>query len=64
MADILRQAIIKSGLSASAIVRATGVSQQTISAFLGGSGIRLENAGRVAKLVGLELRAKKRSKKP
>jgi plasmid maintenance system antidote protein VapI len=44
MADILRQKIRDSGLSANRLGKLTGVTQQAISVFLKGKDIRLETA--------------------
>lgn len=44
MADVLRQKIRDSGLSANRLGKETGVTQQAISVFLKGKDIRLETA--------------------
>lgn len=58
IADVLRQAIEKCGLSALALSKATGVSQPTITEFLHGKDIRLQTAQKLAKYLGLELKRK------
>lgn len=60
MADVLRTAIAKSGLSALALSKKTGVAQPIISAFLRGKDIRLATANKLARYLGLELRPKKK----
>ena len=59
MADILRRAITKSGLSGAELGRLTGVPQQTVSDFMAGKDIRLATANKLARYLGLELRPKK-----
>lgn len=44
MADLLRDRIRKSGLSANRLGKLTGVTQQAISVFLKGKDIRLDTA--------------------
>lgn len=56
MAEVLREAIRKSGLSALALSKETGVSQPTITQFLRGFDLRLSTAQKLAKFLGLELR--------
>ena len=48
MADLLRQKIRDSGLSANALGKLTDVKQQTISEFLRGKDIRLATAQKLA----------------
>jgi transcriptional regulator with XRE-family HTH domain len=55
-ADLLRQAIRDSGLSAAALGKATGVAQQTISEFLRGKDLRLATAEKIGRHLGVELR--------
>lgn len=59
LADTLREAIEKCGLSALALSKETGVSQPRITEFLRGKDIRLATAQKLAKYLGLELRRKK-----
>jgi len=59
MADRLRAAIIKSGLSANELGKQCGVQQVTISRFLRGRDISLSRASRIAKYLGLELKSTK-----
>lgn len=56
LADTLRTAIQKSGLSANELAAKTGVKQTTISGFLRGRDMRLSNATRIAIYLGLELK--------
>ena len=55
MATTLRKAIWNSGQSATAIAKATGVPQPTITRFLAGADIRLSRAEKIAKHLGLKL---------
>jgi plasmid maintenance system antidote protein VapI len=59
LAAVLRNAILKSGQSANAIAKATGVPQPTITRFLAGRDIRISKAEKIAKHLGLELRPKR-----
>lgn len=59
-ADVLRKAITASGKSALKLPKDTGVSQPTITEFLRGKDIRLKTASKIAKVLGLELKSKKR----
>jgi plasmid maintenance system antidote protein VapI len=56
MAELLRAAIRRSGLSANRLAKATHVSQPTITIFLNGKDIRLKTAQKLADYLGLELR--------
>jgi transcriptional regulator with XRE-family HTH domain len=56
IADQLRAAIIKSGLSANELAKATGVAQTTISGFLRGRGMSIDLASKLAAHLHLELR--------
>ena len=58
LADKLRAAIRKSGLSANELARQTGVKQTTISGFMRGRDMGIHRASKIAKFLGLELRAK------
>jgi len=60
MAEVLREAIRKSGLSARQLCAMTRVPQQRISSFLSGKDMTLRNAHKLADYLGLELRPKKR----
>lgn len=62
LADSLRDAIRKSGISATALAEETGVPQPTITRFLAGADMKLETAGRLAAYLGMELKPKKRPK--
>ncbi|HEY1601742.1 MAG TPA: helix-turn-helix transcriptional regulator [Pirellulales bacterium] len=53
--DVLRAAIIASGISQADLARATGVEQSSISRFLGGKDIGLRKAGHIATHLGMEL---------
>lgn len=55
LADTLRGAIVKSGLSANALAEKTGVPQPTITRFLAGADMKLETAGKIAEVLGLRL---------
>lgn len=59
MADVLREAIRKSGLSAMQICRDTGVAQPTVTEFLRGKDIRLHTAQALVAYFGLELKPKR-----
>lgn len=59
MADVLRDAIRKSGKTALDLSAATGVSQPTITEFLRGADMRLTTAQKLAAHLGLELRPKR-----
>lgn len=54
-AEILRAAILKSGISAMQLCRETGIAQPTISEFLRGKDIRLKTAAILMKRFGLKL---------
>jgi len=60
LADTLRDAINRSGESANAISRATGVPQPTITRFLAGADMKLSTAARLAAYLGFELRPKRK----
>jgi plasmid maintenance system antidote protein VapI len=61
LSDLLRNAIIESGMAHIAIERATGVKRGSIMRFLRGeTSLRLDKADALAALFGLELRRKKR----
>lgn len=60
LAEILRGAIRKSGLSANQLAKETGVDQTTISRFLRGKDMGLERASKIAAYLGLELKEKRR----
>jgi transcriptional regulator with XRE-family HTH domain len=67
LAEQLRQRIRESGMSLSAIARATGISQPQVSAFMSDNAwLSMERAGRICELLGLELvrkRLKSRARK-
>lgn len=58
LADALRDAIRKSGLSANELAQQTGIKQTTISGFLRGRDMGIERASKIAKHLGFELRKK------
>lgn len=58
VADTLREAIRKSGLSANELAKRTGVTQTTISGFLRGRDMRLSHASKIAAYLGLSLTRK------
>lgn len=60
LADTLRNAITRSGESANAIARATGVPQPTITRFLAGADMKLSTAAKLAGYLGLELKVKRK----
>lgn len=63
-ADIIRRAVNESGLTLMDVSRASGVAYPRVHVFVrGGRGIMIDNAERIARAVGLELRATKRTKK-
>jgi transcriptional regulator with XRE-family HTH domain len=56
MSDVLRQAIVESGLALIALERATGVQRMSIARFLRGThSLRLDKAELLAAYFGLEL---------
>lgn len=59
LADTLRAAIRKSGMSANALADETGVPQPTITRFLAGADMKLETASKIAAYLGLELKPKR-----
>lgn len=59
IADALRDAIRKSGLSANELAKRTGVKQTTISGFLRGRDMSMERGSKIAKYLGLQLVFKK-----
>ncbi len=63
MAAKLREAIRKSGLSALALSKVTGVSQPTITEFLRGADMKLDTAQKLATYLGLELTETKRRRR-
>ncbi len=60
LAEQLRAAISKSGLSDSELARQTGVPQPTITRFRNGADMKLSTAQRLATYLGLELTETKR----
>lgn len=56
LAETLRDAIRKSGLSANELAQKTGIKQTTISGFLRGRDMGIERASKIAKYLGFELR--------
>jgi len=61
ISDVLREAVIDSGMAHIAIERATGVKRGSIMRFLRGeTSLRLDKADALAALFGLELMRKKR----
>lgn len=63
MANILRDKISASGLSANQLAKLVDVRQQTISTFLLGEGISLATAQKLADYFGLVLDEPKRKRK-
>lgn len=63
LAEILRDAIRKSGEPLLHIAQATGVSQPTLSQFMAGADMRLKNASAIAAYLGLELKPKSKRKR-
>jgi transcriptional regulator with XRE-family HTH domain len=64
LAEQLRKHIRGSGMSLSAIARATGISQPQVSQFMSDNAwLSLERAGRICELLGLELVRKRKSAK-
>lgn len=59
LADKLRNAIERSGISANELAKATGVPQTTISRFLRGKDMGIHRAGKIAKYLGLELKPRR-----
>jgi transcriptional regulator with XRE-family HTH domain len=59
LADLLRDAIKRSGLSASELAMKTGVHQTLISRFLRGKDMGIERAGKIAAYLNLTLRRDK-----
>ena len=63
MTNVLRQAIVESGVTHSDLERATGVQRASIMRFIRGtSSLRLDMADRLAAYFGLELRAKRKGR--
>ena len=59
--DMLRRAAVKSGRTAYALARAAGTSYAAMWTFMRGKGgLRLTAAGRLAHVLGLELRPKRK----
>jgi|GEM_PF-3889211 len=56
--DDLRAAINASGKSATALAKETGISQPTISRFIGGADIKFSVAAKLAEHFGLDLQPK------
>lgn len=63
LADTLRRAIKKSDLPLLTIARRTGVAVSTLSEFMAGADMRLGNASKIARLLGLELQPKKKTRR-
>jgi plasmid maintenance system antidote protein VapI len=63
MSDVLKKAIVDSGMAHIAIERATGVKRASIMRFLRGErSLRLDMADRLAAYFGLELRPKRKGR--
>lgn len=60
LAEVLRAAIVKSGISATQLAAQTGVPQPTITRFLNGADMKLSTAQILAAYLKLELRPTKR----
>lgn len=56
IADTLRREILASGLSISAIAKASGVQQSTLSRFMAGADMGMSRGAKVACVLGLDLR--------
>ena len=64
MSDVLRKAIIDSGVSLVRFERETGVQRASISRFVRGqNSLRLDLADKLAEYLGLKLRAQRKGKK-
>lgn len=61
-AEILRSAVRDSGRTTYAIAQESGVPVQTVDRFLAGAEPKLGTAERIAKIVGLDLRPRRRRK--
>ena len=59
LAEVLRNAIKRKGVSAYAIARDTGVPQPTVTRFINGADMKLSTASKIAAYLGLELRKKR-----
>jgi hypothetical protein len=63
MSDVLRQAILESGVALIALERETGVQRMSIARFLRGqTSLRLDKAERLAEYLELELRRKRKGR--
>jgi plasmid maintenance system antidote protein VapI len=63
LSDVLRKAILDSGLSFQALERETGVLRQCLMKFVRGEqSLRLDRAGRLAAYFGFELRPKRKGR--
>ena len=63
LSDVLRRAILDSGMALIALERETGVQRMSIARFLrGAQSLRLDKADRLAAFLGLELRAKRKGR--
>ena len=59
LSDQIRQAVDASGLSRYRIAKELGISESTMSRFMAGSGLRLENLDALADLLELDIKARK-----
>jgi transcriptional regulator with XRE-family HTH domain len=60
---ILRQAIVRCGLTRYEIAKRSGVSQATLSRFVAGGSLKLESVDRLIDVLGLEVRPKSKRKR-
>lgn len=63
LADVVRAAIRRSGITSLDLSRATGVPQPTITRFLRGRDMRLSRAQKLCDYFGLELKPRSRKRK-
>ena len=59
LSDQIRQAVDASGLSRYRIAKELGISESTMSRFMAGSGLMLDNLDALADLLELDLEARK-----
>jgi predicted XRE-type DNA-binding protein len=56
LADELRDAIRRSGLSQNEVARLSGVPQPRVNVFMNGGDMKLRSAGKIARILGLTLK--------
>jgi predicted XRE-type DNA-binding protein len=59
LADELREAIRRSGLSQNELAKLSGVPQPRVNVFMNGGDMKLRSAGKIAKLLGLTLKPRR-----